>query len=60
MKTYKVESSACKNSLGMDITVFRVVCDGITYAETRFSDVAAFVANKLTERDHINAPQGQE
>lgn len=50
-QNYHIEQEHCKNTLGMDITVYHIVGDdNSTYAETRHQDIAYFIAKELTEK----------
>jgi hypothetical protein len=49
--TYTVELESAVNTLGWPITIYRVAgSDGLTYAESRYEDVAAILASELTSR----------
>jgi hypothetical protein len=56
--TFTVEGESAKNSLGMNITIWKVVgSDRLTYAETRYEPLAGFLARELTAREWLPSHQ---
>jgi hypothetical protein len=51
VKQFRVCEEFVRNSLGMAIVIFAIKGDDdLTYAETRYSDIACHICNCLNER----------